>query len=1432
MIGRMKRSFDAVPCVMIAVAALTVGLGAAQADTIYLEAERFATIRGEVRNFHGVQGVILTAPKPEMPELSTRFKIPKTTEAELWLRVYFPWAGQDQLLVLVDDLGERRVTAGGDGKRWDQGNHQVWHWVRAGTYRLGKGEHHLKILPSGGRGQRVDAVALHDGEAAWGQAWLTGQLSRLYACQPRFQLSAGRPLLVEAEEFDRIEGPVESFSPGFKAAVLSEDRHRIALVLEARKATEAEIWARLFFDGKGMFEGLTMEEGAKVLFITIDGEAQKTILVQDGRRWHWVHAGSRELKRGKHLLVMQKQGTPVKVDKVLFHTGGDESVTHWTRAHYPHALPFGIPNEVAFDAARRVSDQRVFGSLADDAKLEWLGREKDGATSPVQVSLPGKAGLLFLEKVPFRPSSAPGSRRNPPQQVSVKVFGDGSGAALKVIYTDRNGERFLADLSPGVDWRGWRVVSHSIPLVTGSSTGVFYDSTGYLGDGPLVPKLAETTAAAVRITTQSEGGDGIPDPPFQIHALLIENARGRKTNIVVGEPYFESPFDIRADCRPVANGEVALKVTVTNRADGERTALVYTRTADPEHDLLKERSRLQALLPREVAVPAGGQSSLALSTHVEPGVHRLIYRVGQSPEKELLFASDTPHEGRREALVANLEERHGAFHLTDEDGPLLDASGRPIAREDTPKQYGVSFKVRVEGMDVTSLEYARSRDWAHPLKPAGYDLSDAAGWPRIPVPYGVLAIDPSLGRAKFSEGRRGRMAVADVAYGGFGAPGHGELLVKGNYVVVPPGEANFTVVDVSDKENPKVASFVTSWYFSGRMDSYKRYGLYESSRRGLKLVDDLWSNPYRPGTTRSVNLDRAKYGRVSRVFEEHDLAVTDSGTALWLHDLTDVFNPAPIGKVEGATGLIPSGERGIFFTTVGETVKALDMSHPRKPRLLDGEIRLEKGEPAKTAAKGKKAAPEVAALSAAGEGHLAFRLGNAFLVYSCSVRKKLTGRKLCALAFPEGSKKHVFVAFHNGHFYLLDGQYGPGAYSVPYNGWKSRIFTYRLGGPEPELVDTYEDPKPTVYSQIAFEGDYAYVNDYNYGLWIFDLRDPAHPRKLSGVATAEEGDGVWLNGRTAYFWQTFGGNVYAIDITAPDRMKHLGNYWDGGWVSCTNYYRGNYVIGGKDDFVYIPRTRYGMLVVDARDSGAMKEVGVFRDPEGKPVIGRGAQIHVEGDRAYLVVDGQPAKVHVFDVSHPAKPECLSVAEAPVGSTLFAKGDRLYLAGKTTFTIMDVRDGKAPKSLSSLDLSQQTDRAKVIRGIAVRGHCAYLTDNFGTARSLLHLIDVRDGARPQWLKSIDPMPELMDAPCSSSWSGLYQDLVVEGDYLFIGHYGQIECYDVSDPESPVYFDRIAVGYQWSVGLRWGEHLFLPGLAGLFAIDVPCSSQIPTGKVTLK
>ena len=373
---------------------------------------------------------------------------------------------------------------------------------------------------------------------------------------------------------------------------------------------------------------------------------------------------------------------------------------------------------------------------------------------------------------------------------------------------------------------------------------------------------------------------------------------------------------------------------------------------------------------------------------------------------------------------------------------------------------------------------------------------------------------------------------------------------------------------------------------------------------------------------------------------------------------------------------------------------------------------------------------------------------------------------------------------------------------------------------------------------------------------------PRTPRRLGGAVTAGESDALWLDGDRAYQWQTFGGAVFLLDVADPGNPKRLGEYWDGAWLPYGNSRRGNNTVAGKDGFLYVPRQDRGLLVVDVRDAAKPKAVGEFKDSEGKPLLRiNGECIDVWGDRAFVLPrvsapaggysEGPPAYppagqeprgreqlggrevLLIYDVSRPAEPRLLSASAIPPADCLCARGDRLYLGhAKGEFSIVDVADAAKPAVLASLDLAPYcpAKMSEVISGLAVaKGH-AYLTARGAGEQgsNFLHIVDVRNPRQPRWVTTYDPRPDLPDSPCSR-WADFYQDIIADGDYLFIGDYGEIQCLDIAEPEAPRLHDALHVGYQWSVGRKRGPHLFVPALAGLLVLRAPSSSQAPVGKV---
>jgi len=1360
-------------------------------------------------------------PKKEST-ISTSVNLPKGATTEIWARVYFPWAGQDELALKIGNrefnLSAKTTTGGG---RWDVGNFQVWHWVRAGAIPLGAGKHELTLAPADSSGQRVDRVVLYWGKRpATACSWLAGDGD---SPNPVKEWDQTGSLVIPAIEFTELEGGIETLGK-HKVAVLRGGADRVVTEFRIRKPVRASVWARVYFEAKNMYEGLTMQEMASNLYVSVDGQLLKTVYQQNARHWHWISIDEPfQFALGLHRIALYKHGLPVKVDSIVVHPGDDAFDQTWFRDPPPPNLPFSV---AAGPEIGRAGHWRVHCSQSPGA-MELVGEQEGPAKWPVRIELPAAATTLDLERVVGMDENPTHGDRTPSQQASVWVKNSGVALTVNVLYTDRNGEAFLQRLHDGSSWSGWRLLSANIPnrLEVGEAS---FDRTGYATDAVVTPLLEGGVSSAAPAGVVHAGGvrNATPDFPLEVRALRFVKPAG-KGEVVVGEPFFESPFAIRAKLARRTEDEAVFHIEVRNQSTVEKVAALEYRIGDRLTDLQDEAMRATMFLRREVTVRARSTANVPVTVKAaHPGIYYLESHIGHGSSVRRYVAFGDLWEKRLAELQQTWEREAGAMRFSSDgrDRPMRRADGRPLRPGDVAAEYGSANGLVVldDGLDVCSLEYAAKRDFAHPIQPRGYDLSDEAGWPHIHVPNGVLAIDPAQGRAKFAEADGRRLSMRSALKTGFGVPGP-PIVVRGRFAYPGPGEGHYSIVDCADKRHPRVVGQIASWYFSHRLLPMGNYAYFEASRRGLVLVDDL-SNPYCPGPLRSVHFDRAKYGRLTHIHEYERIGYSSGGSkpALWALDLSSPLYPREIAKVDGLSSLYPVGRHA--FTYVGDAVRVLDVADPRQPKLLPGGIDRE------ASAEGK----QKSSVFAVTEDMVALLTERRIDVYRYTAQKTLAAEKIATLEVPEGSGRHVFGTFHEGLLYLIDGKHGPGQYSLSVDSPASRWFVFQPDKEEAQQVGLYEHPWPSAFGNITIVDGTAYVSDYNYGMWTFDLSDPRTPKRIGGAVTAGESDALWIDGERAHQWQTFGGAVFLLDISDPDGPKQLGQYWDGAWLPYDNTRRGNNTIAGKDGLLYIPRQRRGLLVVDVRNPATPKVVEEFKDENGESLTKiRGACIDVWDDHAYVLLKEQ---ILLYDVAEAAKPQLVSALAVPESDVLCAKAKLLYLGHRDgKFTVVDVADPSKPAVLSTLDLKSfcPVEMTQVISGLTVAKGYAYLTGrgprNEGT--NFLHIVDVRNPRQPRWIISYDPRPELPDAPCAM-WSDFYQDIIADGDYLFIGVYGEIQCLDISEPTDPQLVDVLHVGYQWSVGRKRGEHLYVPALSGLLVLRAPSSSQAPIGKVELK
>jgi hypothetical protein len=325
--------------------------------------------------------------------------------------------------------------------------------------------------------------------------------------------------------------------------VLCDDGDRLRTVFRTNGLVRPRLWARVYFEAKNMFEGLTMQELANNFYVSLDGELVKTVFEQNDRQWHWVAADeSCDLKPGLHLITLAKQGLPVKVDQVVLYSGEDATREAWFRAPPPSSLPWGV---AAAAEVARGGNWRAH-AVAKLPGMAFVAEPPRGTRPHVKAELGPEPGSVDFVRVVGRADNAVRGDSTPCQQLSLWMHNSGQPLSVDVLYSDRHGECFLQGLHAAGAWRGWRLLAANIPLrLEGDET--FFDKTGESADTVATPLVDAQGGPAALAGIRHAGGDrhATPDFPLEVRALRLVKPAGR-AEVLFAEPSWDSPFTLRA----------------------------------------------------------------------------------------------------------------------------------------------------------------------------------------------------------------------------------------------------------------------------------------------------------------------------------------------------------------------------------------------------------------------------------------------------------------------------------------------------------------------------------------------------------------------------------------------------------------------------------------------------------------------------------------------------------------------------------------------------------------------------------------------------------------------------------------------------------------------------------------------------------------------
>jgi len=368
-------------------------------------------------------------------------------------------------------------------------------------------------------------------------------------------------------------------------------------------------------------------------------------------------------------------------------------------------------------------------------------------------------------------------------------------------------------------------------------------------------------------------------------------------------------------------------------------------------------------------------------------------------------------------------------------------------------------------------------------------------------------------------------------------------------------------------------------------------------------------------------------------------------------------------------------------------------------------------------------------------------------------------------------------------------------------------------------------------SDVALNGDYAYLLDDLYGIFIIDISNPADPF-LAATYDMESYDvqKIIVEGNYAYLSFPHGPGFWILDVTNPVAPILVGEYNTPGRLQKIDYH---------DDYVYATTgISGGLQIVDVSDPSATAVIG------GKTTGGYGYCVSSNGNYA-LVGSNYAARyggLHIFDVTDPTAPVLTdSLLLGPPGSNSYIWDidimDNLACVAINN-GVVKLFDFSDPYNLTLLDtLYIIVDP----NGIDIQDSLAYVGTSSG-----YRIIDISDPYHIELvgtyqgpgINEVDVVDSMLYCITSDdvglliydindlealSFVGNYAfdgglDVRVQGNYAYIG--SAEECLlvlDISDPATPTYVCEFPLP-EFDCGVRVnGNYIYVSNWYGLVTLE---------------
>ena len=331
-------------------------------------------------------------------------------------------------------------------------------------------------------------------------------------------------------------------------------------------------------------------------------------------------------------------------------------------------------------------------------------------------------------------------------------------------------------------------------------------------------------------------------------------------------------------------------------------------------------------------------------------------------------------------------------------------------------------------------------------------------------------------------------------------------------------------------------------------------------------------------------------------------------------------------------------------------------------------------------------------------------------------------------------------------------------------------------------IGEWSSPK-TFFRDVSVQGGYAYVAEKGFGLAIFDIRDPAHPKRAGGLRTGAETTAVFAAGRYVYAAEG-GAGLRVIDIQNPLQPATAGTCDTQGEAKDVK-------VAGS--YAYIADGKQGLQIIDVSRPSVPVLIGSFSESE-PGYIYDSWRVFLSGRTAY-VASGRA--LQIFDLSDPAAPRL-------VGKRIYAEARSVAVDGGLAVVghigghdILDVSDPASPVFLANVPswmlYHYWSDP------VAIAGTTAYFFD------ATLKIVDLSNPAQPV---------------IRGLYGGEFPGLCVANGTVYLAGARDFEIVDVTLPAAPALKGRSddTRGNGTAVFIDGSNAYYLDDKLGLAIVDI--------------